>query len=424
HDTTGCAALSIGEGTIFAEIGASSGNWQGINEKIGIINIYAPQGSRQKRVLWQNLFNTMGAYDIIWILLEILMWSGGLQDFAMGGRRFTRYNRQEALWGNMMYTGSADIVLKKKLKNLRKDEPKEIHEASGIHFASRFKELNSNRPLFRSNLFMRLDDSGVSFLESEFTLEEVKETVWDCSSSKSSSLKINLAKCQLFGIGVPLVDVESIARSINCSYSSLPFTYLSLPMGKDMRKIKAWDEVVNRFSNRLSMWKAKLLSVRDRLTLVNAAKKKMSWVSWNKVALDKEDGDLRIGSLKAKNMRLLAKWKWRFFNDTNALWCKAWRRQPIRRSLCDIFSILNLMNGLVFDTSKEDEWVWNIESSGNFSVSSLSSLKQKKMLVTFVDSPKFVWNSWVPRKVNLCAWRVAMDRLPTRENLLCRDLST
>ncbi|GJX43861.1 RNA-directed DNA polymerase, eukaryota [Tanacetum coccineum] len=56
-------------------IGAIS-KWQGINEKIGIINIYGPQGSRQKRVLWQNILKTMGAYDIIWVLLGILMWSG------------------------------------------------------------------------------------------------------------------------------------------------------------------------------------------------------------------------------------------------------------------------------------------------------------------------------------------------------------
>ncbi|GJV46771.1 RNA-directed DNA polymerase, eukaryota, reverse transcriptase zinc-binding domain protein [Tanacetum coccineum] len=97
-------------------------------------------------------------------------------------------------------------------------------------------------------------------------------------------------------------------------------------------------------------------------------------------------------------------------------------RQPTGRSLGDISFILNLMDGLVFDTSKEDEWVWNIESSSIFSVSSLSSLIQKKMLVTVVDSPKSVWNSWVPRKVNVCAWRVAMDRLPTRENLLRRGL--
>ncbi|GJS57859.1 RNA-directed DNA polymerase, eukaryota, reverse transcriptase zinc-binding domain protein [Tanacetum coccineum] len=45
------------------------------------------------------------------------------------------------------------------------------------------------------------------------------------------------------------------------------FHYVS---GKDTRKNKAWDEVVNHFSNRLSMCKSKLLSVGDRLTLIKA----------------------------------------------------------------------------------------------------------------------------------------------------------
>nr|GEX57791.1 putative RNA-directed DNA polymerase, eukaryota, reverse transcriptase zinc-binding domain protein [Tanacetum cinerariifolium] len=86
-------------------------------------------------------------------------------------------------------------IVNKKIKNYSinginfngawNEDLNEIQEAARIHFASRFKELNSHRPLFRSNLFMKLDNSGVSFLDSEFTLEEVKEAFWDCSSSKS-----------------------------------------------------------------------------------------------------------------------------------------------------------------------------------------------------------------------------------------------
>ncbi|GKB20523.1 hypothetical protein Tco_0854446 [Tanacetum coccineum] len=160
----------------------------------------------------------------------------------------------------------------------------------------------------RSKIHFRNSDKSKNFLKS------------------SSCLKINLAKCQLFGIGVPLADVESIARSLNCSFSSLPFNYLGHPVGKDMRKIEAWDEVVNRFSKRLSMWKAMLLSVGGRLTLVkagmNEGEKKIYWVGWNKVILDKEDGGLGIGNLKAKNLGLLENGNGDFFNDSDALWCK------------------------------------------------------------------------------------------------------
>ncbi|PWA46816.1 hypothetical protein CTI12_AA505050 [Artemisia annua] len=194
-------------------------------------------------------------------------------------------------------------------------------------------------------------------------------------------LKINLAKCQLFGIGVPSANVESVARSINSSFSFLPFTYLRLPVGKDMRKIEAPNAAISR-----------LESIRRRfLWGMNEGEKKMFWVGWNKVMLDKEDRE------QHKSCSVADRWAF-----SNGAWATnwAWRRQPTGRSLGDISSILNLINGLIFDSSKEDEWVWNIESSCKFSVSSLCSLIQKQMLVTCVDSPKFVWNSWVPRKVN------------------------
>ncbi|GJT00844.1 RNA-directed DNA polymerase, eukaryota, reverse transcriptase zinc-binding domain protein [Tanacetum coccineum] len=34
----------------------------------------------------------------------------------------------------------------------------------------------------------------------------------------------------------------------------------------------------------------------------------------------------------------------------------------------------------------------------------------------------FSWNSWVPRKVNICAWRVFLNHLPTRANLMHRGI--
>nr|GEU61210.1 hypothetical protein [Tanacetum cinerariifolium] len=199
-------------------------------------------------------------------------------------------------------------------------------------------------------------------------------------------LKTNLAKCQLFGIGIPLVDVESIARSLNCLFSSLPFSYLGLSVGKDMRKIEAWDEVVDRFSKRHSMWKAKLFfmfrleSIRRRfLWGMNEGEKKMYCVGWNKVMLDKEDGEIH-GS----------------------------------KGGFDVSDISSANSGV---------WVFLVKCCSNLNRFGIDLNEiMKKMLVSYVDSPKFVWNSWVPRKVNVCAWRVALDRLPTRKNLSHRGL--
>ncbi|GJW92172.1 hypothetical protein Tco_0169725 [Tanacetum coccineum] len=92
-----------------------------------------------------------------------------------------------------------------------------------------------------------------------------------------SGLKINLDKSILFGIGVSPEEVSSIARSVNCSHVSLPFIYLGLPLGRSMKKLTLG-----------TMW------------LTNSLE--------------------GVESSKAKNMRLMGKWKWRFLNEIVALW--------------------------------------------------------------------------------------------------------
>ncbi|PWA59083.1 RNA-directed DNA polymerase, eukaryota, Reverse transcriptase zinc-binding domain protein [Artemisia annua] len=196
-------------------------------------------------------------------------------------------------------------------------------------------------------------------------------------------------------------EVESVATSLGCSYGTLPFMYLGLPVGKKMHFCEGWGDVVNRLRNRLSAWKAKSLSVGGRLTLIKSildeekaneegggvmkrheegwkslhvrlarhasifgvgvdteevesvatslgcsygtlpfmylglpVGKKMhfcegwdgsrgiSWVKWNSILLNHKMGGLGVGSLLAKNLGLIGKWKWRFLNEKEALWRK------------------------------------------------------------------------------------------------------
>lgn len=50
--------------------------------------------------------------------------------------------------------------------------------------------------------------------------------------------------------------------------------------------------------------------------------KGISWVKWESVMCNKESGGLGIESLKAKNLGLIGKWRWRFHEENNALWRK------------------------------------------------------------------------------------------------------
>ncbi|GJU33964.1 hypothetical protein Tco_1182318 [Tanacetum coccineum] len=58
-----------------------------------------------------------------------------------------------------------------------------------------------------------------------------------------------------------------------------------------------------------------------------------------------------------------------------------------------------------------DRWVWSLEGSGEFSVASIRKMIDEKRLST-VDT-KTHWIKCVPIKVNVLAWKIKIDALPT-----------
>ncbi|GJT42188.1 putative RNA-directed DNA polymerase [Tanacetum coccineum] len=377
------------------------------------------------------------------------------------------------------------------------DSPSVIKQAALEHFASRFMETNMHRPLLELQLFRKLLNFVATFLESEFSLEEVRAAVWDCAGSKApgldkakledqrlllfkvdfekafdsvnwnflldimrqigfglkwrnwiatclssatisvlingspsnefsmerglrqgdtlspflflivaealqvtilnacdkgifkgtcltnsgnnisllqfaddtlffgewsslnasnlinilrcfelgSGLKVNLDKSRIFGVEVPVNEVILVASSLGCAHGALPFTYLGLPVGGQMRLSGGWQGIIDRFRDRLSSWKAKSLSVGGRLTLIKSVlgslpiyflslykaplkvikalesiRCRFFWglkenvrginlVKWNSILLDPKYGGLGVGCLWAKNLSLLGKWK-------------------------------------------------------------------------------------------------------------------
>ncbi|GJU06460.1 RNA-directed DNA polymerase, eukaryota, reverse transcriptase zinc-binding domain protein [Tanacetum coccineum] len=172
----------------------------------------------------------------------------------------------------------------------------------------------------------------------------------------ASGLKINIHKSNIYGIGVNKDEVLSMASNAGCMAGDVPFNYLGLPIGSNMKSIASWKTLVDRFHMRLSSWKANLLSIGGRLTLIksvlgslgiyylsifrapesvlqdleriranffwggNKDKNKMAWVKWPIILNSFDKGGLNIGSLKAFNLALLQKWRWRLLSSPNALW--------------------------------------------------------------------------------------------------------
>nr|GFA30597.1 RNA-directed DNA polymerase, eukaryota, reverse transcriptase zinc-binding domain protein [Tanacetum cinerariifolium] len=173
-----------------------------------------------------------------------------------------------------------------------------------------------------------------------------------------SGLNINNSKSNLFGIGVTDDEHHEIAHVTGCQASFFPITYLGLPIGRGMNLVSSWNVLIEKFTKKLSKWKASLLSIGGQFTLIKSVlgslgiyyfslfkspetvintlekyharffwggaseKRKMVWVRWDQALASHEKGGLNIGSLKAFNLALLQKWSWRFTTNPNLLWVK------------------------------------------------------------------------------------------------------
>ncbi|GKA78844.1 RNA-directed DNA polymerase, eukaryota [Tanacetum coccineum] len=67
-----------------------------------------------------------------------------------------------------------------------------------------------------------------------------------------------------------------------------------------------------------------------------------------------------------------------------------------------------------------DRWAWTLEGSGEFSVASIRRLIAKHFLPDVASKTR--WITEVPIKVNIHAWKVKLDGLPTRLNISKRGI--
>ncbi|GKC96397.1 RNA-directed DNA polymerase, eukaryota [Tanacetum coccineum] len=174
-------------------------------------------------------------------------------------------------------------------------------------------------------------------------------------------------------VGVDMEDVSNMARASGCAAGSCPFSYLGVNIGANMACRSNWDN-------------DKTLASMDR-------------------------GGLGIGSLASLNLALLQKWRWRFYNEKEALWCHVIKAIHGEDGGISKQEDQRIKKG----AGRNDQICWSLDGQTEFMVAGI-----RRHIDAFLHTGRDMCTLWcnsVPKKVNVFAWRVMLDRLPTRYNL-------
>nr|GEZ04539.1 RNA-directed DNA polymerase, eukaryota [Tanacetum cinerariifolium] len=178
---------------------------------------------------------------------------------------------------------------------------------------------------------------------------------------------------------------------------------------------------------------------RNFFNRMQDGERKIAWVKWSKVLAAKKHGGLwvmvcvqasgmifGIGDTQLKFLfpRLYALESIKESSVANKL--QAHIASSFRRAVRggvetqQLNHLLDLLGSVIL-SNMEDRWVWDLNGDGVFRVKDAHNLLDETFLPK--DDVTTRWIKCVPIKVNIFAWKVFLDRLPTRSNLSKRGVA-
>jgi hypothetical protein len=82
----------------------------------------------------------------------------------------------------------------------------------------------------------------------------------------------------------------------------------------------------------------------------------------------------------------------------------------------------NFINGFVLQSDIPDRWQWDPDIVGGYTVRGAYQILTMRALPSVDGVGDLVWHKQVPLKVSIFAWRLLQDRLPTKINLVRREI--
>ncbi|GJS91535.1 putative RNA-directed DNA polymerase, eukaryota, reverse transcriptase zinc-binding domain protein [Tanacetum coccineum] len=167
----------------------------------------------------------------------------------------------------------------------------------------------------------------------------------------ASGIKINILKSNIYGIGVNEEEVYNMSSNAGCTAGNIPFNYLGLPIGSNMKSTASW-KVVKAFGSR----SLKLFMAMKVVSIITDVASKDIWVGEAPLFIRKNLGARNLSS----------------FRD-----------------------MLNEIGQVNIEVS-EDTCVWSLGPKGTFTVKDARNLIDQKSLPSLQST---TWKKFIPHGV-------------------------
>lgn len=249
----------------------------------------------------------------------------------------------------------------------------------------------------------------------------------------------------------PINRLRAMERTLGMRQSKLPFRYLGVNLFRGRNKIIFYQYILESIDRKLLGWQRKLLSPGGRLTLIkhvltaiplytvaviqlpkqtikdieqrmarffwgfSEGKPKLHWASWNKLCYPVDEGGLGIQSLKAIQQANTAR-LWYKYRTDSSLWTNYMRARyadGMHHSSSShvwkrMVEISEIVEANMITTN--DNIIWTLSSSGEFTMNTAYELFRPKAGVTF--SSKNIWVKPLPVKLSIFMWKTLRRFLP------------
>jgi len=99
-----------------------------------------------------------------------------------------------------------------------------------------------------------------------------------------------------------------------------------------------------------------------------------------------------------------------------------WRKQLFVWEEEMLGELTLLLQSVNLQVDREDRWLWKLEPSNTFSVSSAYHFLIAQPTVSSMSMSQLIWHKDIPLKILFFAWRLFRARLPTKDNLYRRGV--